>query len=68
MFRSLLLMCVSTSVFLAATPATQTLGRPLVFEPNRGQGPAEVQWLARGSGFQLGFTSDGATLALRRRM
>ena len=27
--------------------------------------PAEVQWLARGAGFQLGFTSDGATLALR---
>ena len=50
MFRSLLLMCVSTSVFLAATPATQTLGRPLVFEPNRGQAPAEVQWLARGAG------------------
>ena len=35
---------------------------PLAFEPNRGQAPANVQWLARGSRFVIGLTSDGAVL------
>jgi len=38
---------------------------PLVFEPNRGQAPANVQWLARGSRFVIGLTSDGAVLEFR---
>src|SRR5438045_2282125 len=38
---------------------------PLVFEPNRGQAPANVQWLARASRFIVGLTSDGAILEFR---
>jgi hypothetical protein len=39
----------------------------LRFEPNRGQFEDQVRFLARGSGYGLYFTPDGATLALRRR-
>jgi hypothetical protein len=35
---------------------------PLVFEPNRGQAPANVQWLARGSGFNIVLGTDGASV------
>ena len=38
---------------------------PLVFEPNRGQAPPNVQWLARGSRLIIGLTSDGAALEFR---
>ena len=38
---------------------------PLVFEPNQGQAPANVKWLARGSRFVVGLTSDGAVLEFR---
>lgn len=44
---------------------TQT---PLVFEPNRGQAAAEYQWIARGAGFRVGLTSDGAVVEFRDRM
>ena len=51
----------------AAVPAAQmlTANAPLVFEPNRGQAPSNVQWLARGSRFMIGLTSDGAVLQFR---
>ncbi len=50
-------------MLLAAAPAPQAFHRHLLFEPNRGQAPAEVKWLARGPGYQLFFTSDGVTMA-----
>ncbi len=40
---------------------------PLVFEPNRGQAAPNVQWLARGSGFSVALTSDGATIEFHDR-
>lgn len=43
---------------------TQT---PLVFEPNRGQAAAEFPWIARGQGFRIGITADGAALEFRDR-
>lgn len=50
----------------AAAQAQMLAGNaPLVFEPNRGQAPANVQWLARGSRFIIGLTSDGAVLEFR---
>ena len=39
---------------------------PLSFEPNRGQSDPRVRFLARGAGYGLFFTSDGAVLALSR--
>ncbi len=38
---------------------------PLYFEPNRGQGEAGAQYLARGSGYALSLHSNEAVLALR---
>jgi hypothetical protein len=37
---------------------------PLVFEPNRGQFPANVEWIAKGSGFAVGMASDGVTIEM----
>lgn len=39
----------------------------LRFEPNRGQADARVRYLARGPGYGLYLTPEGATLALGRR-
>jgi hypothetical protein len=49
----------------AAQAQMLTAHAPLVFEPNRGQAPTNVQWLARGSRFVIGITSDGAVLEFR---
>jgi Beta-propeller repeat len=38
---------------------------PLIFETNRGQATKQVKFLARGDGYDLFLTGDGATLALR---
>ncbi len=39
---------------------------PLSFEPNRGQAPRDVQFLARANGYTLFLTSRGSVLALSR--
>lgn len=62
MFRVLLFSLISSVTFLAAAPQPQPFRRPLVFEPNRGQAPAEVKWLAQGAGYQLFFTREGVTM------
>jgi Beta-propeller repeat len=49
----------------AAQAQMLTANAPLVFEPNVGQAPANVQWLARGSRFIIGITSDGAVMEFR---
>jgi hypothetical protein len=41
-------------------------GLPLHFEPNRGQAPAPVEFLARGDGYTLLLTPGAAVLSLRR--
>ncbi|MBM3810399.1 MAG: choice-of-anchor D domain-containing protein [Acidimicrobiia bacterium] len=47
-----------------AAPAHAALDKlPLRFEPNQGQAPAAVQFLARGPGYSLGLDATGATLA-----
>jgi hypothetical protein len=38
---------------------------PLHFEPNLGQAPAEVRYLARGSGYHVALADDGARIELR---
>jgi hypothetical protein len=58
---------ISSATFLAAAPQPQAFRRPLVFEPNRGQAPAEVKWLARGPGYQLFFTREGVTMMVEER-
>jgi Beta-propeller repeat len=49
---------------LAAVSAPTPFDRPLAFEPNLGQAPAQVSWTARGQGYQLFLTSKGASITL----
>jgi hypothetical protein len=37
---------------------------PVVFEPNRGQDPAHIQWIAQGNGYRFLFTNNGVTIKL----
>src|SRR5437588_1029144 len=39
---------------------------PLSFEANQGQADSQVRYLARGDGYSLFLTDDGAVLSLRR--
>jgi hypothetical protein len=64
MFRFLLSLCVLTSTFVSAAPQPPPFRRPLVFEPNHGQALAAVKWIARGSGYQLLLTAEGAAITL----
>lgn len=50
-----------TQVQLSSTP------RPLVFEPNEGQGNPQFQWIGRGAGFLVGIGSGGASIEFRNR-
>jgi Beta-propeller repeat len=61
-FRFLLASLVSSVTLLAAAPEPHPLHHPLVFEPNRGQAPAPVKWIARGSGYQVFLTQEGLTM------
>ncbi|MDQ6615780.1 MAG: SBBP repeat-containing protein [Actinomycetota bacterium] len=48
----------------AATRGASAFGRsPLAFEPNVGQAPAGADFVARGGGYSLALSPDGATLA-----
>jgi hypothetical protein len=60
----ILIALCSTMMALAATPNPAPFERPLVFEPNLGQSPAQVFWTARGGGYQLYLTSTGASIVL----
>jgi hypothetical protein len=69
MFKSLLRsmtlgVAVLSPALLAATPNPIAFDRPLAFEPNRGQAPAQVSWTARGEGYQLLLTSSGALITM----
>jgi hypothetical protein len=65
MFRFLLFSVISSAMLLAAAPQPAQFRRPLVFEPNRGQAPAHVKWLARGPGYQLLLTTEGMTMVVK---
>jgi hypothetical protein len=61
--RTFVLSLISTALLVAA-PGPQPFHRPLVFEPNRGQAPEQVKWIARASGYLLFITIDGVTMIL----
>ncbi len=54
---------VSTVLFAALAAAAE---HPLLFEPNQGQADPQVQWLARGPGYYLYLTAEGATVVDHR--
>src|SRR5262245_23253675 len=49
-----------------ARPAAVSRGLPIFFEANRGQTDGQVQFMARGNGYQLFLTPDEAVLRLHR--
>ncbi|MFL6447907.1 MAG: SBBP repeat-containing protein [Bryobacteraceae bacterium] len=49
---------------LSAAPVPQQFRLPLVFEQNRGQAPAGVQWMGQGSRYRILLDSEGATFLL----
>jgi len=63
-FRRLIFTATFGASLLTAAQL-QPFGRPLVFEPNVGQVASQVKWLARGNGYQLFLTADGATMVMR---
>src|SRR5215467_12686087 len=65
MFRIVLLSLISSATLVVAAPQPQPFRRPLVFEPNHGQAPAQVKWLARGPGYQLFLTREGVTMMIQ---
>ena len=57
-------LAASFLAICGAAPATRTdyAKLPLSFEPNRGQAPRDVQYLARGAGYSVGLQSTGLFL------
>ncbi|HYW47671.1 MAG TPA: SBBP repeat-containing protein, partial [Bryobacteraceae bacterium] len=56
--RNLLIVWIATCAVLAANPAGDTV--PLVFIANRGQAPATVRFMAKGSGLTAFFSPEEA--------
>jgi hypothetical protein len=65
LLRALLFSFVSAATLSLSAPQPKTFHYPLVFEPNRGQAPEQVKWIARGPGYELFLTRDGLTMTIR---
>jgi hypothetical protein len=63
LLATILLVCSTYSTLsFAASPVTTRL--PMVFEPNRGQAPAETRYVLRGGVLEGEFQNDGVRLTL----
>jgi hypothetical protein len=58
----------TSAIDRSAKVASAYGGLPLTFEANMGQADKRVRFIARGAGYGLFLTSDGALLALRPPM
>jgi hypothetical protein len=64
MIRVSVLAALIAGGVVSAAPAPQTFHRPLVFEPNQGQAPAQFQWLGQSSSYQVLLDSESATIVI----
>jgi uncharacterized protein (TIGR03437 family) len=62
--RAILFLIAGTAI---ATPAVKWANLPLSFEPNTGQAPSEVQYLARGVSYTLSLGRGETMIAVRNR-
>ena len=62
MIRSSLLAAMIAAGALSAASAPQPFRRPLTFEPNRGQAPAQFQWLGQSSTYQVLLDNESVTI------
>src|SRR5262245_19576057 len=58
------LMVIVTGQAQGAPPAPQSFHRPLVFEPNQGQAPAQFKWLGRSSSYQVLIDGESGTIVI----
>lgn len=64
MMRVCVLSALSAAGFLSAATASQQFHRPLAFEPNQGQAPAQIQWMGQSSGYQVLLDDQSATIII----
>src|SRR4051794_15928276 len=64
MIRPSLLSALIAVGALSAASAPQQFHLPLTFEPNRGQAPAQFQWLGQSSTYQVLLDNEGATIVI----
>src|SRR5262249_48589981 len=64
MIRVSVLSALIAGGLLSAAPAPQPFRRPLTFEPNRGQAPAQVKWLGQSSSYQVLLDGESATIVI----
>ena len=63
MFKTILcsIICCTSLLAAAQSPAFK---HPVLFEPNRGQAPSQISWMARGASYQLFLAADGASIVV----
>src|SRR5262249_31977063 len=57
-------MVIVTGQVQGAPPAPQPFHRPLVFEPNQGQAPAQFKWLGQSSMYKVLLDGESATVVI----
>src|SRR5438132_13451608 len=67
MIRVSVLSALIAAGTLSAASAPQQFRRPLTFEPNRGQAPAQFQWLGQSSTYQVLLDDESATIVIPDR-
>ena len=64
MIRVPVLSALIAAGALSAASAPQPFHRPLTFEPNRGQAPAQFQWLGQSSTYQVLLDNESVTIVV----
>jgi hypothetical protein len=64
MMRVCVLSALAAGGLLSAASTSQQFHRPLAFEPNQGQAPAQIKWLGQSSGYQVLLDSESATIII----
>jgi hypothetical protein len=66
-YRVLLCLALFEGVCAWAAPQGSFQHQPVVFEPNRGQAPAQTKWIAHGPGYQLFFGKRSVTMRVTEK-
>ena len=64
MMRVCVLSALAAGGLLSAASTSQPFRRPLAFEPNQGQAPAQFKWLGRSSSYQVLLDGESATIVI----
>lgn len=64
MMRVCVLSALIAGGLLSAATTPQQFHRPLTFEPNQGQAPAQIEWLGQSSSYQVVLDGESATIVI----